>query len=68
MMLWIAATDDQVARLQGERAIQGRGWILPRILRGRQVHDTDLIDDDVLRQAAETALTDGVSLSSMQMR
>jgi hypothetical protein len=37
----------------------GKGWLLPQIKRGKQVSDPDVIQDDVLRSAAEGALPDG---------
>jgi hypothetical protein len=62
LMLWITAADEQAARLRGEGAVEGKGWLLPRITRGTRIYDPDLIEDDVLRQAAESALTDGSAI------
>lgn len=62
LMLWITAPDEQTARLRGESAVESKGWLLPRITRGTQIYDPDLIEDDMLRQAAESALTKGASI------
>lgn len=62
LMLWITASDELTARLRGESAVESKGWLLPRITRGKQIYDPDLIEDDILRQAAESALTDGASI------
>lgn len=58
-MLWITAPGEEIARSRGIDAISEKGWILPEIKRGKQVSDPDLIDDDVLRSAAERALAYG---------
>jgi hypothetical protein len=62
LMLWITAPDEDKARLRGADAIEKKGWLLPRIKRGKRVDDPDLIDDDILRSAAERALADGSSI------
>ncbi|MBF9151866.1 hypothetical protein [Novosphingobium jiangmenense] len=62
LMLWITASDEQTARARGVSAVEDKGWLLPRITRGTQICDPDLIEDDVLRQAAESALTDGAAI------
>lgn len=61
-MLWITAADEEMARAQSKSTIEDKGWLLPQIKQGKQVGDPDLIDDDVLRSAAERALADGNAL------
>ena len=59
LLLWITAPDEEEARIRSLEAIGGKGWLLPQIKRGKQIGDPDVIQDDVLRSAAEKALADG---------
>lgn len=59
LMVFLTAPDEDAARQKARHVIEKRHWLEGRIKRLRQLSDPDLIEDDILRSAAETALQNG---------
>lgn len=63
LMLFATGASVNDARTEAIAGAAGNGWMLVEIKREKELDgETALIDDDVLRSAAEVAITDGSSV------